>query len=399
MESRKKELFKETKDKFVEFFGSDERCAYVLAPASLVFLGDHTHYNEGVLLSAAVDKYIAAAGRKRKDGRVFIVNNFTRRKIEIKDSPEIENDSRFPERFIYNLLLQMKQNNFLTGGAEIAFTSDIPDCFGIGSVAAHQIALLKLIKKISGLRMSKEEMVSFSRKMEMMVIGKISNEAHHWTVLNSRHKSVVYCDLRTKTVKNIHFSFDDFDIVLLDTEVDIPDSPKICSERIEECEVGAKALKQYMWGIKNLRDISDEFLKKKVMMLPRRLYQRINYNVQERMRVEDALRGIFNDEISGFGNAILNSHRNISTDYIISSEQIDFLVEQSAAMKGVIASKMISCSPKRSLFSIVNKEYTDTYISEIKSTYSRKYGTELSSYKLNITSGVKLFKHLEEVFA
>ena len=60
---------------------------------------------------------------------------------------------------------------------------------------------------------------------------------------------------------------------------------------------------------------------------------------------------------------------------------------------------MISCSPKRSLLSIVNKEYTDVYLSEIKNKYFKKYGKEISVYKLNISSGVKIFKHLEEVFA
>jgi len=60
---------------------------------------------------------------------------------------------------------------------------------------------------------------------------------------------------------------------------------------------------------------------------------------------------------------------------------------------------MISCSPKRSIFSIVNKNNSDSYLSEIKSAYLKRYGTELSVYNMKISSGVKLFKHLEEVFA
>lgn len=399
METRAKELIKETKDKFAEFFGDDEKCSYVLCPASLVFLGDHTHYNEGVILSTAVDKFVAAGGRKRKDGKILVVNNFTREIQDFDKPEEIKAGGRFPEKFIINLFSQLKEKNLLTCGLEIAFTSEIPDCLGIGSVAAHQIALLKLVNKIAGLHLTKEKIVSLSREMEMMIIGRISNEAHHWTALNSKLKNIVYTDLRSKVVRNIHFDYDEYEIAVIDTGVEIPDAPKICSERIEECEISANALKQYMWGIKNLRDISDEFLKKKVWTLPKRLYQRVNYNVQERIRVEEALKYIYNGEIIEFGNIILQSHKNIASDYFLSTSQVDFLVNQAVMQPGVIAAKMISCSPKRSIFSIVNKEYTDIYLSEIKNIYFQKYGTDLTVFKLKISSGVKLFKHLEEVFA
>jgi len=398
-DQRIRELFKETKDKFVEFFGDDSHCSYALSPASLVFLGDHTHYNEGVLLSTAVNKYAAFAGRKRKDDKILIVNNFTGQIVDLGNPESIKPGNRFPEKFIYTLFAYLKELNLLNTGLEVAFTSDIPDCFGLGSVAAHQVALIKLINKLANLKLNKEKIISISRQAEMNILGKISNEAHHWTVLNSKPENIIFTDLRTKIVKNINFNYNDLEIVVFDTEEEIPDAPKICSERIEECEIGANALKQYFWGIKNLRDISDDFLKKKVLTLPKRLYQRVNYNVQERGRVEEALKSVYNDDPSEFGRNILLSHRNLASDYLLSSSRIDYLVETAVSMNGVLAAKMISCTPKRSIFSLVYKNYADNYISSVKESFFRQYESELSVYRLNISSGVKLFQHLEEVFA
>lgn len=399
MEKSRKDLFSETKDKFIESFGNIEKCKFVLSPASLVFLGDHTHYNEGVLLSTAVDRYVAIAGRVRKDGKILIVNNFTHEVIDLEKISEVKLSNRFPEKFIFNLLNKLKEKGIINCGFEFSFTSDIPDCFGLGSVAAHQIAFLKLINNLAKLKLKNTELVNLAREMAMMLVGRISNEAHYWTDLNSKHNNLVFSDLRTKAIKNIQLDFSDYEIVLIDTEVGIPDAPKICGERIEECEIGANALKMYFWGIKTLRDVSDDFLKKKVLTLPKRLYQRINYNVQERIRVEEAIKHIYNGDFNEFGRTIYDSHKNISADYVLSSSQIDYLVDKAVSINGVVAAKMVSCSPKRSLFSIVNKNYTDNYISEIRNSYSNKYGSELSVYKLNISSGVKLFKHLEEVFA
>lgn len=399
MDQIKSDLFKATEDKFVEFFGPTENCKYVLCPASLIFLGDHTHYNEGVLLSTAVNKYVAAAGRKRKDNKILFVSNFADGIIDIENLGETKFGGRFPEKFILNLFSVLKEKEILKCGLEICLTSEITDCFGLGSVAAHQIALLKLINKVAHLELSKNEIVALSHEMELMVVGKISNEAHHWTALSAKPNSFVFTDLRTKIVKTIPVEFGNYEIVIVDTEISIPDAPKMCSERIEECELGAKTLKMYMWGIKNLRDISDEFLQKKVFTLPKRVYQRLCYNVQERVRVEDALKSIFNEEISEFGKIISCSHKSLSSDYSMSCPEVDFLATESIYMDGVIAAKMVSCSPKRCLYAVVNKENTDVYINKITESYFNKYGKVLSTQKVDICSCVKLFSHFEEVLA
>jgi galactokinase len=397
MDQSKSSLFKLTEDKFTEFFGPLENCKYALSPASLMFLGDHTHYNEGVLLSTAVNKYVAVIGRKRKDEKILYVSNFADGIINLENLDGSKLGGRFPEKFILNLFSLLKKKEILKCGLEICLTSEIQDCFGLGSVAAHQIALLKLINKLAHLELTKNEIVDLSREAEMIVIGKISNEAHHWTALSAKPVSFVFTDLRTKIVKNIPVEFNSFEIVIIDTEISIPDAPKICSERIEECEIGAKTLKLYMWGIKNLRDISDEFLQKKIFTLPKRVYQRLCYNVHERTRVEEALKCIFNGEISEFGKIIFCSHKGLSSDYSMSCPEIDFIAAESMYIEGVVAAKMISCSPKRSLYAIVNKGNTDNYISKIAEKYLDKYGKVLNTQKVDICCGVKLFSHFEEV--
>jgi len=397
MDERIVDLFKETKDKFVQLYGGIKGCRYVECPSSLVFLGDHTHYNEGVLLSVGVNKYVTAIGRKRKDNKILIASNFTEEIIEADSSYVIKPGSRLPVRYMVNLFTTLREKEIIKNGFEIALTSDIPDCFGLGSIAAHQMALLKLVNSLCKLKLSRTALIELSGGIEKKIIGRLSNEAHHSTIVNSHNKSFLFSDLRTKVFKNIPFENEQYEIILLDTEKIIPDSLKMCTERIEECSIGSDTLKTYMWGIKSLRDISDDFLKKKIHMLPKRVYQRINYNVSERNRVETALTNIFNNEIEEFGKCINASHKSISSDYLISSEEIDYLVNESIAFKGVIASKMVSCSPKRSLFAIVNKEYTDSYLKYINDKYYKKYEKYLSIYKLNIASGAKLFKHLNEV--
>lgn len=92
-----------------------------------------------------------------------------------------------------------------------------------------------------------------------------------------------------------------------------------------------------------------------------------------------------------FGKCITESHWSLSNDFEISSEKSDFLVKQAESIDGVYGSKMISCSPLRSTFNIVEKTKSDSFISAIKTQYYNKFNEELTTYKFSITQGIKEF--------
>jgi galactokinase len=163
----------------------------------------------------------------------------------------------------------------------------------------------------------------------------------------------------------------------------------VCNERIDECEIGVKGLRLYIWGIKTLRDVGKDFLLKHYHMLPKRIFSRVLYNVKERARAEEALKLLKKKSYAEFGALIFESHKNLSEDYEISSDQCDFLVGQAGVIEGVLAAKMISCSPILSTFNLVVTGEVAKFTSRIQKAYEKRYNSRLKTHVLKLSGGVK----------
>ena len=196
-------------------------------------------------------------------------------------------------------------------------------------------------------------------------------------------------DLRTKDHKMLAIDRDDYSLIICDSGEEIIDPQKICNERIEECEVGVKGLRLYIWGIKNLRDVNMDFLHRHYHMLPHRIFNRILYNVKERNRSEEAVRLIHKKSFRELGNLIIESHRDLSEIYELRSEHCDFLVNEAIKLEKVLCSKMINCTPIRSTFNIVEDDNIDRFTQAMKRVYEQKFNNQLKTYTVKLTSGVK----------
>ncbi|MCX7797029.1 MAG: hypothetical protein N2249_00210 [Melioribacter sp.] len=376
------------KEEFEKIFNSSDGTVIAITPVSMILLGDHTHYNDGILISAALDGYSFFILRKRKDQNVNIINSNNQNRVEfsIKSIPE-EKDISF--KYLIGVINQFKKNNLIfNNGFDCIFYSNIPDCIGLGKYSSLEVGFANALKRSFRLKVAPNELIDILYQNQLNLIGKISNKTHYYTIINSKKNELYYHDIRAKEFKSITLK-GDLEVVIFDTGEKINNSLSLCNERIEECEIGVKGLRLYIWGIKNLRDVGLDFLVKHYHMLPRRIFNRVLYNVKERERVEKAIVYLKEKKFDEFGKSILESHWSMSQDYELSSEKCDFIVEQSAKSDCVIGSKMISCSPLRSTFHILKKGSSDNFISLMKSLFKERYNEELTAYKFNFASSVK----------
>ncbi|MEW6652713.1 MAG: hypothetical protein AB1394_04495, partial [Bacteroidota bacterium] len=357
-------------------------------PASLILLGDHTHYNEGILLSAAVNRVWVIALKKRKDRTVNFASAQSDKFLSASFGTLEQIDcSEF--NLLRRLTTLLYDLNYIKLGFDCVVSSNAPDCLGLGSFAGMQVAFLNNIKKVFALNVDDSSLIDLIKKNEYPILGKISNQAHHYTAAEAKEAKVYNFDLRTKLSQHISFFDKPLNIIICDTEEWLVSPQERCNERVEECEIGVKGLRLYIWGIKNLRDVELDFLLRHIHMLPKRIFNRVLYNVNERKRAESAVKFVRKGMLEDFGVLITESHWGLSKDYEISCENSDFIVEEAVKLPGVVGSKMISCSPIKSVFNIVEENFTENFINEIGSIYQGRYKSQLKFHILKITRGVK----------
>lgn len=391
------DLVRKAVQKFESIHGSSEHISVTISPASLILLGDHTHYNEGILLSVCVNRVWVVLLRKRKDRVV----NFASASTDKYLSASLDTLKNF-EGSEFNLLRKLTnllcEEEIIKTGFDCVISTNVPECLGLGSLAGLQVAFVNNIKKVFSVTVEDEFLLDLINKNEISIVGKISNKAHHQTAQHGKSEKVMHHDLRTKFSQHVNFFDRDLNLVICDTEEELIKPEDRCNERVEECEIGVKGLRLYIWGIKNLRDVESDFLVRHYHMLPKRIFNRVLYNVNERKRAESAVKFLRKGMLEDFGVLITESHWGLSKDYEISCENSDFIVTEAVKLPGVVSSKMISCSPIKSVFNIVEESLTKNFVENIGSLYKEQYGKELKFHILNITNGVKKIS-LKEVMS
>lgn len=395
-----KKLIITSKKKFEEIYGDLKNTHIFLTPASLILLGDHTHYNDGILLCTTINKFSVVIARKRNDNKINLTDIEKGTSISFNLS-EIDHSEDHHFRHHICLLKLLTYDGLLKNGFDCVINSDIPEYLGLGSLASKEIGFSTAIKKILNINIDNTKLLGYVRNCELNNIGKISNIAHHYTTKFASEGKFFTIDLRKMDYKYVPYTKGNINLVIVNTKERIPFVSDICNERISECEIGVKGLRLYIWGIKNLRDIEQNFLLRHFHMLPKKIFNRILYNVNERNRAEEAIKSLKKNLVEDFGNYISQSHWSLSNEYDLSCEKCDFLVENSSKLNGVIGSKMISCSPYRATFHLVQKEKTKYFIKQICNSYKEKYKEEPEFLITSMTTGIKEIplKKLEMHFA
>lgn len=383
------ELIKIASKKFEELHGDLTRTTITISPVNLMILGDHTHYNDGILLSTRVNKYWTVLLRKRKDDIISFADSGNGKFVSsCLNKNEIDNNNEF--KLLFNLTKILCENKIIDSGFDCVIYGNIPECFGLGKISSLQVAFLNGIKKIFSLEIPVEELLKYILENEIPFFGKISNVGHHYGIQFGKENKLLSLDLRGKKFHHVNFFPDNYELIVCDTGSIIKNSNVRCNERVDECEIGVKSLRLYIWGIKNLRDVNSSFLLRHYHMVPKKIFNRVLYNVNERKRTQEALNYIESNSWEDFGTLIKASHWSLSQDYEVSDSKVDFLVESASMLKGVIASKMISCSTISATFNIVETEKANEFCNLIEKLYKEKFNEKLKIYRLKITSGVKV---------
>lgn len=359
---------------FKQIFGDSRPIVQESANVNLILLGDHTHYNHGILISYVIDKRWLFAMRKRADNQINIsyYNSFSIYEINLCDD-----DREKKYQMLCGILGYLKKNDLLQSGFDCVLFNEAPQCIGLGVASSQQIGFLSAVNKTFHLNLSNEYILNVVRENELNHIGKISNIAHHYAILYGKPNKFFFIDLRSKEYKNITSPFQNYSLIICDTEEQIKNPTKICNERIEECEVGVRGLRLYVWGIKNLRDVHKDFLLRHVHMLPKKIFSRVLYNVRERTRVELALKALKKKDIESFGRLIFESHKNLYEDYELVCPKCNFVVENALQDKYTMGAKMISCTSIRSSFVVTDRSMELIFSEKIKTEFQKQFGTAL----------------------
>jgi galactokinase len=383
MENREKQLY----DLFTGKFGS--KPIIVQSPGRVNLIGEHTDYNDGFVLPAAIDKKIvlAMAPNNRKQIRL-IAADLDQEEFEtaISDSYQ-QSDLGWPN-YILGVVDQLQKAGFTVGGFDCVFGGNIPIGAGLSSSAALEGGVVSGLAELFDIELSRMEMAKLGQRAENQFVGVQCGIMDQFANLHGKAGSVIRLDCRSMEYTHYPFERDDIAILLCDTNVRRELATSEYNIRRKQCEDGVEVLQKYDPAVKSLRDVTEDLLEKHKGELDPVVYNRCRYVVEENRRVLDACDYLLEGDVQSFGKKMYESHAGLRDLYEVSCRELDVLVEATEKIDEVLGSRMMGGGFGGCTINLVQESEVDNVISRIKNHYVKKVDSSPDFYIAKISEGV-----------
>ncbi|MCX6122867.1 MAG: galactokinase [Ignavibacteriales bacterium] len=361
------------------------------SPGRVNLIGEHTDYNKGYVLPAAVDKSIYFAIAPRKDRRCIVVA------MDMNDEHEFSIDAlpSSPKgwpNYLMGVVDQLIQAQCAIQGFNCVFGGDIPIGAGMSSSAALEAGLAFALNSIFKLRIDNLALVKFAQKAENVFVGVQCGIMDQYINIFGKQDNVLRIDCRSLEYKYYPFAFHNISIVLFDTRVSHSLASSEYNRRREECNEGVVIIKTKNPEVDSLRDVSVEMLQKCKDKMDATIYRRCKYVVEENDRVLHACQELEQGDLKAFGKYMIKTHEGLSRDYEVSCKELDFLVELVQNDPQVYGSRMMGGGFGGCTINLIENNHVEEVSSMLTERYKQQFNIDLKTYITSIGSGTNIIK-------
>ncbi|MCU0339365.1 MAG: galactokinase [Spirosomaceae bacterium] len=375
-------------DAFASVF-SKNPTLIVRAPGRINLIGEHTDYNDGFVLPAAIDKAIYFAIAPRTDQRCVLYS------ADLNDTYEFLLSSPTPSsktwaNFLIGVTAEItKETAALTHGFEVAFGGDVPLGAGLSSSAAVESGMGLALSELFGLEIPKMQLALLAQRAEHNFAGVKCGIMDMFASIHGQKDCVIRLDCRDLSYQYFPFDVSDYQLVLCNSGVKHSLADSAYNTRRQECEQGVAILKQLYPNIKSLRDVTLAQVEACQDALPANVFKRCRYVTGEIARVVAACEDLERGDFEAFGTKMYQTHQGLSQEYEVSCEELDFLVAQAQDF-GLIGARMMGGGFGGCTLNLVKFNEIEDFVKTISTVYQAKYHKIPACYEVNITDGVSV---------
>ena len=356
------------------------------SPGRINILGEHTDYNEGFVLPAAIDKSIYVAITKRADNQVTLfAGDFN--ESYTTDTEHIKPAAIQWPNYILGVVDQLQKEGHTIGGFNLVIDGDIPIGAGLPSSAAVECAVIFALNTIFELGVSRLQMVKLAQKAEHVFAGVHCGIMDQFASMFGKKDHAIKLDCRSLEYEYVPISFSGYSIVLFNTNVKHSLDSTEYNTRRKQCEEGVSIIAQNHPGVKSLRDVSMAMLKDNVAGVDSMIFKRCKYVVQENQRLLGACDDLKKGDVKALGKKMFETHRGLQYDYEVSCRELDFLVDFVKNNEDVAGARMVGGGFGGCTINLVRADAVEKLVEQISTAYLKEMNLPLSVYPVSVENG------------
>jgi galactokinase len=296
------------------------------APGRANLIGEHTDYNDGLVLPIALDLAVYVGGRPAETIRL--------RSLQEGEAVEVDPATgRGPHEgwgvFVTAVVSALLDEGVRVRGFEGVVTSNLPPGAGLSSSAALEVAVACAVVDES---VPPRRLALICQKAENDYVGMRCGIMDQMASMMAVTGSGLLLDCRSFDVRNVPIP-PDIAFVAIDSGVSRELSSSGYNRRRAECEQAAAEL-----GVRTLRDATIVTLDESDLNVT--LRKRAKHVITENQRVLEVERALREGDHVALASAFRASHASLSKDFEVSTPELDELVSIARQTDGVLASRM-----------------------------------------------------------
>jgi galactokinase len=355
------------------------------APGRVNLIGEHTDYNQGLVLPIALDLATVATVTPARDGRlrVYTAHFNQERDWDPADLANVSPVHGWPD-YVVGVARELIRAGYPVEPLEIHIESTVPEGSGLSSSAALDVSCA--LAMLNGRSIDRLLLARICQAAERDFVGVPTGIMDPYASIFGQEGAAIEIDCRSLTHKVVGLP-PNVEILAVNSMVKHALGQSAYRERTEQCAAAVEVIRKRYPDTRSLRDVDGDMLAAMWVDLPESPARRARHVVQENRRVEEFVTACARGDLRRMGELFIASHASLQHDYEVSCEELDFLVETACSIEGVWGARMTGGGFGGCTVNLVDPAAVDHFRGDIARRYHDRFSIHPRIYRCEPSAG------------
>ena len=359
------------------------------APGRVEVLGNHTDYNEGVVLSAAIDREVWIAIAKSPSRECRLTSTQFNDPVVLSDiAPQKGNSAwvNYPLG-VYSVL---KELGYPVSPFIMAIHSTVPLGAGVSSSAAIEIGTALALCGLFNLTIDPTETAKICQRAENSFVGANCGLLDQFSSMFGKAGHLLFTDFRSLDHETISMAGSDVTLAITLSGVTHALVAGEYNSRRLECAEAAKFFAAADPKATTLRDVTMQQLLAAKAKLDPLFFKRAMHVVGEDERVFAGMELLKKGDIAAFGKLLCQSHESSMHNFENSCKELDILVTIAKSIDGVFGARLTGGGFGGAMLSMMRNDAKQRFEDTVKKEYKKQTGRDTTVHFAKIADGASI---------
>ncbi len=366
---------------------------YSSAPGRINIIGEHTDYNLGYVLPAAIDLRVSFLASKRTDGKVCVWANNFRQEQSFSLDELAASDQKGWIDYIKGIYWILGKRGAILQGIDALVQGNIPLGSGLSSSAAYEVCVLNALDTLFKLQIAPLEMAKLAQRAENEFVGVNCGLMDQFISVFGQRNKAVFLDCETLEFAHIPLRLEKagLGILVYDTGIRRELASSEYNTRRLEASGALESLRKF--GPTKYKDLDLQTLEDRRGDLDGMFFKRARHVVMENERVKQAVSSLQRNDFVGLGELLFQSHESLRDDYEVSCPELDLFYECGKRFPPCFGARLTGAGFGGSGIALVSKKEIPAFKQLILKEVKQKGFPQPTFYEVHIGEGRKIHRY------